>query len=120
MSRHLLGDELGFNILAGAGRHVVIIVGLWFECSCGERTKSTELLTDEQLHETAENARGDVARAMAAELLALRAYELNRDKEVAALRARVAKLEAALTYYDGPLSLDGGKRARAALKDTPQ
>ena len=49
------------------------------------------------------------------ELLALRAYELNRDKEVAALRARVAKLEAALRYYDGPLSLDGGKRACTAL-----
>ena len=27
MSRHLLGDELGFNILAGAG-HVIIIIGL--------------------------------------------------------------------------------------------
>ena len=27
MSRHLLGDEIGFNILAGAG-HVIIIIGL--------------------------------------------------------------------------------------------
>ena len=35
-------------------------------------------------------------------------------REIERLEARVAKLEAALTYYDGPLSLDGGG-ARAAL-----
>ena len=47
----------------------------------------------------------------------LNAYARNLEAERDALRARVAKLEAALTYYDGPLSLDGGKRARAVLRD---
>ena len=68
-------------------------------------------------------------RLRAAELIALRAYELNRDKEVAALRARVAELEAALKdvakecstfpIRDG-LAFRCESIARAALKDAPQ
>jgi hypothetical protein len=90
----------------------------------------SERLTDEELQAWAEK-RADDAGRLARELVPLRAYELNRDKEVVALRARVAKLEAALMAMldDWDNLCEGGMMkgvnsritaARAALKDALQ
>ena len=70
----------------------------------------SERLTDEELREMGHTDDGETYR-LVTEHLALRAYELNRDKEVAALRARVGQLEAAL------ISMTKGANWKSADKD---